>query len=243
MAYPSNMLDKVIFQANFISIDSIKRGIGGDTITKFEAISSGKVLERKNSNISIIGDGLSIQHDVASRWIFRGGDLSIVIQNDSIQVTTSKYENYAAFHPLIIEVFEYFKGAYKPVFTRIALRYINKIGFTEGNTFDFDGIINSALLAPTYYFKGKDLSRSMGSVFLKNRDFNIDTTFNYGFYNSAFPNMISKREFILDYDTSFAIMDQNPDVMTVLMNLRNTVNELFEASIEEGLRKLLNQTV
>jgi uncharacterized protein (TIGR04255 family) len=243
MAYPTNKLDKVIFQANFISIDSIKRGIGADIIIKFETISSGKIVERKNSNISFLGDGTSIQHDVASRWIFKGTILSVVIQNDSIQVATSKYENYESFHPIVREVFDYFKGVYKPTFTRIALRYINKIGFTEGSTFDFNGIINPALLAPSYYFKDKSLSRSMGSIFLKNRDFNIDTTFNYGFFNSAFPNMISKREFILDYDTSFAIMDQNPDVMTVLMNLRNTVNELFEASIEEGLRKILRNQV
>lgn len=240
MAYPTNKLDKVIFQANFTSIDSIKRGIGTEIITKLETITSGKVSERKNSNISIIGDGTSIQHDVASRWVFRGTTLNVVVQNDSIQVLTTKYEKYDSFHPIVKEVFDCFKEAYKPTFTRIALRYINKIGFGEGNTFDFDNIINPSLLAPSYYFKDKALSRSMGSVFLKNKDFNIDTTFNYGFFNSAFPNMISKREYILDYDTSFATTDQNPDIMTVLLNLRNTVNDLFEASIEDGLRKILN---
>ncbi len=78
-------------------------------------------------------------------------------------------------------------------------------------------------------------------MILNDNENNINTKFQYGFANSEFPNQISKREFILDYDCSVIINGRIENVKAILLNLRNKVNSLFENSILEGLRNEMNK--
>ena len=60
--------------------------------------------------------------------------------------------------------------------------------------------------------------------------------FNYGLYNSEFPNKISRKDFVLDYDCYTANIEKK-DSYEYLNKFHEKINEEFEKSIEEGLRK------
>ncbi|MDR3222248.1 MAG: TIGR04255 family protein [Methanobrevibacter sp.] len=80
----------------------------------------------------------------------------------------------------------------------IGLRYINQINLDDGKLNDWDDSINKDLHVITPNFvDSKNILRSMHSLEFKEQDYYIQ--FNFGQFNSVYPNPISKKEFILDY--------------------------------------------
>jgi uncharacterized protein (TIGR04255 family) len=239
MTYKINFLTQVIFQANYDTVESLNTEIDLGLKTFLEEKTGSQVIEEKLRNISLSVTNVSSK--VNSRWIFKGQNYNIVIQGEFFQIINLKYTEYNDFHSFISVIFDYFKNSiYKPRFKRISLRYINNIRFDNGNPFNFDTLINKSLLSPSLEFKGEQLSRSMGTMMMKDAEEAITTIFNYGFFNSLFPNIISKREFILDYD-SYRIIDENENIPDLLLKIRNRVNILFEKSILPDLRTIMNQ--
>lgn len=118
---------------------------------------------------------------------------------------------------------------------------INNISFKEGSTFDFNEYIDDSLTGFSSKFKNDSLKRSMGSVEIRDDETNINTKFNFGYFNRNYPNTIFQREFVLDYD-SFTLYDRTKDkIEDILQKLRRNVNNLFERSIKEGLRVEMNK--
>ena len=242
MAYKNNKLSKVVFQINYSSISEIKDSLLPEIIKTFETTIGVEHTKTINKSVNIIikENSTNPEYGIFTQWNFVKDPLILVINDEWIHLTTTKYVNYNAFHKLIDELLTPFICSYTPNFNRIALRYINNINFSRGNTFDFANYINDSLIAPTILFKDSDLSRSMG-VMVMNHNNGINTKFQYGFFNSEFPNKINKREFILDYDCSIKLNGQVDNIKKTLLDLRNNVNSLFENSILEGFRKELNK--
>lgn len=241
MPYSKPFLTQVIFQANF-QIDALRENIDSSLTELCKDKTGAHLSELKNTNINILqAPAQRIVTTLNSRWVFQGKFLHIIIQNDILQIINLKYINHSEFHNTIDEIFNKIKEIYKPIFTRIALRYVNNVSFTEGSTFDFNHLINNSLLQSTLEYKEFGLTRSIGVINIYNDQENINTTFTYGFVNPEFPNKISKRDFILDYDC-FTVLNVTIDtIKPTILKLRNTVNELFEKSILPELRIKMQQ--
>lgn len=233
MQYSTHCLDKVIFQINF-NLEPLKESLHPSIMELCKQRTGANLNESKNPVISIL-PGQKVSATTTPQWSFRGDKFHIIIQHDFLQIVNMKYTNHEEYHPLIEEIFLTFKELYKPIFTRVALRYINKISFSEGATFDFDNLVNPALLAPTLEYRGFGLTRSVGSMNIID-DKSIQTNFTYGFVNPEFPNKIAKREFILDFDCYVHLGNVIDSVKPIILDLRNKVNNLFEKSILDGLR-------
>ena len=113
--------------------------------------------------------------------------MQIIIQSELLQIIIFKYNGHEEFHALIEKIFNKVKEVYSPIFTRVALRYVNNINFPTGDTYDFGQFINVALLAPTNDFKGFGLTRSIGVMNIADDDNDILSNFTFGFVNSLFP--------------------------------------------------------
>lgn len=239
MQYSKPFLTQVIFQANF-QIDALKDNIEESIVQLCKEKTGAHLSELKNTNISVLPNQ-GVETTLFSRWVFKGENLQIVLQTDFLQVINLKYTTHADYHPIIDEVFNKVRETYKPIFTRIALRYINNIRFSEGATFDFNNLINDTLLKPTLDYKEFGLTRSIGVMNIHDQHEDINTTFTYGFVNPEFPNKIAKRDFILDYDCFIVLNVTIDSIKPFILKLRNTVNALFEKSILPDLRIKMEQ--
>ena len=235
MSYSKNFLSQVIFQANF-QIPSLNNGIHPILAALCKDKTNVEMTRQNNTAINILPTG-GAETKLHPRWTFLGKKLHIVIQNDFLQVITLNYTSYENYHPIIIEVFDKLKEIYKPIITRIALRYVNNIAFPEGSTFDFDNLIKPSLLNATLEYKSFGLTRSIGVMNMVNDQEGINTNFTYGFVNPQFPSKITKRHFILDFDCSINLNVVIDTIKPYLLKLRDQVNTLFEQSILEELRK------
>jgi uncharacterized protein (TIGR04255 family) len=240
MHYNHNFLREVIFQANF-NIESLDSDINQGLVDLCEEITKVKVSRQSNTILRI---GMANQSNAVvktTKWVFRNSKvIQIVIQGDMLQIVSYSYKEHESFHNIIDQVFNRIKEVYKPIFSRIALRYINNINLNEGGTFDFSNYINNSLLNATFDFRDFGLTRSIGNMNLRDDREDILTNFTYGFVNSEFPNFIAKREFILDFDC-YTMMKVTIDaIKPIILRLRDKANQLFEKSIRQEFRDKLN---
>jgi uncharacterized protein (TIGR04255 family) len=243
MSYKKNFLNQVIFQANFNIIEALKISISEElkeVCKEATQVGNINIVERDGINVTIQQNTNSTYTQKIKTWEFPGNNYRIQIQNNILIITALHYTNFQDFNGCIAKVLESLNKTYNPFITRLAIRYVNKISFNEGNAINFDNLINEALVHPTKNFFDKDLTRSIGSMSLKD-DNDINVNFTYGFWNPQFPNKITQRAFLLDYDC-FLMPNCNSGNFGLNINLlRAKANNLFEKSISEGLREIMNK--
>lgn len=119
---------------------------------------------------------------------------------------------------------------------RTGLRYINDINIIEGNPFDWSPFINHSLISCLNFLSEDDrLARSMGIIELNREDHKV--LFQFGMYNPEYPNSIAKKVFVLDYDCYTTDELNASEIIKIIEILQQDEEELFERSIEEGLRE------
>jgi uncharacterized protein (TIGR04255 family) len=77
----------------------------------------------------------------------------------------------------------------------------------------------------------------MGVIELNRSDYFI--RFQYGWYNSEFPNPIAKKEFALDYDCYSKNEIDISEVLSQIDIYHAAIKELFEYSKEDGLQNMI----
>ncbi len=125
---------------------------------------------------------------------------SLVLEPNAIIVELKKYNNYEEFKGLVQRVIQNL-GEQSPSIkvSRTGLRYINQIIIDEGDPFEWTELIKAPLICSLDIVENRsELSRSVGVIELNKSDYNI--RFQYGWFNSEYPNPIAKKEFLLDYD-------------------------------------------
>lgn len=235
--YQNNYLNGVIFQVNY-TVDSLKTTIHSGLVDLCKEVTGSEPVQQPMLNLQFAINSKSqpIQEQINS-WIFDGDKFLIQIQHNSISIRDKKYIRHNEFHEVITSIVNFFNKIYQPTCSRVAMRYTNIIAFPEGNTYDFKDLIHDDLLNATLFFSKEGLARSIGAMNMIDDD-GIRVNFVYGFLNQkGFPNKISKREFVLDYDCSIDDIVQSPQIEPYLVKLRTKVNLLFNKSILEKLRE------
>ena len=82
--------------------------------------------------------------------------------------------------------------------------------------------------------KKDSLARTIGIISYNFNDFVMK--FQYGMYNSEFPNTISKREFVLDYDCSTKESRDMIETLDLFDKMHELVEEKFYNSIDIELK-------
>lgn len=235
MHYKHNYLSKVIFQANF-SIDALKRSIHPSIVDLCKELTGVEKVEQPIITLVLSMDKPGGSSERLPSYVFDGVRFQVRIQHGELVISDKQYTHHEEFHGVIIKILSQLNLVYaKPSFSRVALRYANNIKFEEGDTFDFNEKINPTLLGSTLDFKDFDLSRSIGIMNMHCDD--IYVNFTYGFLNPEFPNKITKREFVLDFDCFKTPNVNIPDIQETLLELRAKVNILFEKSVLPELKQ------
>jgi len=165
----------------------------------------------------------------------------IDLSSNYIALSCFKYTAFDKFNSTLINIYNKFNEIYKPsIIKRIGLRYINEIKL-DGDPFDWTNLINENLFSSLNAFSAKrnKISRAMNQVHFQDEDSRL--VFQFGIFNSEFPNTIVKREFILDYDCISEEEREPADVLPEFTKFNARITDLFEMNIEDGLRKEMGE--
>lgn len=247
--YKKNFLSNVIFRIDYPPILELEK----ESPVSFQKMIQDvfPILEPLNRSGFIVEKKPDMSPKIESLnktiWKFLSKDKTKIVELDTnylaISFVDRSYTEYKDFKECIKEITDNFYKTYSNiVIQKFGLRYINQIKIEEEKIFEWDKYINSNLINNLNFFKEKDsLTRSLGSFTLKINDFNMN--FNYGIFNSAFPGKIVDKEFLLDYDCHTLEQIEQIDQKEIIENLdfcNEKISEIFENSIKEDFREMLN---
>ena len=164
---------------------------------------------------------------------------SLTLERDAIVLDMKKYNNYDDFRKIVQTVIQNVETENPSAkLSRIGLRYINQLILSEGNPFDWNDFVKKPLTNSLEFIENQnELARLMGVIELNKSDYLI--RFQYGWYNSEFPNPIAKKEFALDYDCYSKNEIDVSEVLSQIDTYHKAIKDLFEYSKEDGLQSMI----
>lgn len=168
-------------------------------------------------------------------WIFLNDLGKQVALNGKELILSYNGKLYASFEEFLKDV-ELILTALKqynlPQIKSIGLRYINQIKLEDDK--NWGKYINSNLHFDNEFNKN-ELIQSINKTDLKIQDY--DLTFQFGQFNPEFPNVSSKKDFILDYDCRLINNESFEKIIINLNKMHEIISNRFEQDITEDLRK------
>ncbi len=163
---------------------------------------------------------------------------SISLEPDAIALDIKKYNNYNEFRRLVQKVIQNIETENPSTkVSRVGLRYVNQIILNEGPPFEWTGLIREPLLASVNFIERQnELSRFIGIFELNRSEYLIK--FQYGWFNSEYPNPIAKKEFLLDYDCYSKNETDLSSVLNQVDTFHIAIKELFRYSILDNLERM-----
>ncbi len=168
------------------------------------------------------------------------------IAEDHLFIEYSKYKNSEELLTDVKDVVNDFIELSKiESINRIGLRYTNEIDLKEiKEVIDWSKYFNKNLLG-SIFFGGRTkpkLARAIGRLVIKESI--ADINFTFGIWNSDFPNANVRKEFMLDFDCYSRLPAATAEFnfIELIKTYNQYIENLFEASITDNFRSLLNKT-
>ena len=245
MIYKRNFLKSVIFRIDFDKIELGKLKVFLDKISKTFPLIEEEKGEEGTISFDLKTKELKQVSNALTSWNIYNKTKTIRIKIHS-SFLTIEYFNYKDSSELLSNIgiiADFLKDFGVKTINRLGLRYINEIKIEGKDPLDWSIYINEKLLGLTSFAIGnkKMVARAMGFIVFK-EEFG-DINFNYGLWNSAYPSAIAERVFILDFDgySRFPLDTEGIDLGSLVKEYNGKIEELFEKSIKEDLRKVLNK--
>ncbi len=237
--YPKNFITKVIARVDFQPILKLKSEM---PVTFQETIRMEfpRFDQQESINIALKPNEAPVAVKTPS-WQFKNKEKSATIELNYqfIALLLDKYQKFDSFYPIIELMYYNFNKIYEPgLINRIGLRFVNEIKL-KGDPFDWDGYINTNLFSMINAFPSlnKSLTRSMSQMHINLGDRTL--VFNFGIFNSEYPNIITQKEFILDFDC-FCQEETEPDlVLSKFKIFYEDIKGIFKQSRGEKLLKIM----
>lgn len=164
----------------------------------------------------------------------------VYVDSTGVFIEYFNYDRFQEFFDDIKLVFENFIELYPiEVANRVGLRYINQIGIDEGEPMDWNGLIHENLFKINNEFASEDddILRSMHILEIKEDECYL--RFQFGMFNSEYPQKITRREFILDYDCFMEEQFEITDIFKKSNEFNVVIYKWFDKSIEKGLKDIM----
>ena len=243
ICYKRNFLKEVIARIDFINpIKSLEKEIP-KKITRsikenFPIVEPRKAIAQE---LQISPRSFSHKSQEFIEWNFHGKnkDKTLTISQNSIFVSYKKYESYENLKNEYLEIVNTIAEIYDDIQARRAgLRYINEI-ILDGDPFIWEDYLNNKILCLlSFYDNKKEISRIFNVIEFNYDIFNL--RYQFGMHNPDFPAPIKQKRFILDMDAyNEGILDIS-EVTRLIDDFHSNIQELFEYSITDKLREILN---
>jgi len=177
------------------------------------------------------------------RFVNRETSNTLVLEPNSIILDIRTYVPYSVRRNAIQSVIDSLQERAGSLdVSRTGIRYINTIVLESGDPFDWTGLITDSLLASMSFAQNhEEVARATGSFYFAREI--CDILFQYGLFNSEFPNPIARKEFLLDIDCFTTEPSRLATVSATLDVLRTEANGLFERCIQDDLRNLMRREI
>jgi uncharacterized protein (TIGR04255 family) len=155
----------------------------------------------------------------------------------AVEYAAGAYDHFVELKEQIGFVLQAFRDNFESVqFTRIGLRYVNEITRSEGDALDWAGLINPDLVTSVKagLHNGLRMTRSAHQLIALKDD--ITVILNYGINNPDFPNVVARRQFVLDLDCYISGVVESGDVEQRIKDVNGLAEKIFENSIGDDLR-------
>lgn len=249
ICYKKNYLKEVIARVDFLSpVEGIETQLPRDLRAKamrFFPIPEPKEIIARSIAASF---GSSQPDNVQStrtsyvQWNFHGKDRSktLTIEPRAVYVVYNSYQSFENVAEEFLGFTSEFFAVYENVqVRRLGLRYVNEIQFDEGDLFSWDEYLNEHMLCLLrFYPESETIARAFQILELNFDEFNV--RFRFGMYNPDFPARIKRKIFALDLDAYYEGILEPSDIGDSLEKFHLRIQELFEHSITDTLRGIMN---
>ncbi|MGP8319187.1 MAG: TIGR04255 family protein [Methanosarcinaceae archaeon] len=239
---PDNFLKQVILRLDFLGeidrsqqvLDDIK-GAVSDILPEFETrdiVSVEMTIDQAQKTTQERRYKSFLLHNNAT-------NNSLILEPSAIIFDLKKYNNFNEFKVLVQRVIQNLGEQSSSIkVSKTGLRYINQIIIDEGNPFDWTELIKEPLICSLNFINDRsELSRHVGVMELNKSDY--DVRFQYGWFNSEYPNPIAKKEFLLDYDCYSKNESDISSIIGQINILHEEIKNLFEQSTyTENLQRM-----
>lgn len=248
MNYQKNFLTQVIFRLDFA--DRLNGLVSPERpeFTKAIAQTYPHIVENTQVSLSMSWEAGNAQKGVEQtvigrQWRHRkSADAKAYVVLDptyfAFECEAGGFSTFTDFYADLAILLTALRAAYpNQSFTRAGLRFVNQVSFAEGGALDWEGLINESLVDSVFAAVPEPgaLVRSMHQVTSRQND--ITSVFSYGILNPDFPNIVARRHFLMDIDSSKlgAIPYEELEGLAGALNARCEL--IFESSIEDELRE------
>lgn len=174
---------------------------------------------------------------------YNAGKNKIILSNKFIISEISEYEtfekHYHDFQTILISIYK----KQRITSARTGIRYINIYGVESVK-------LRKNMFSPeiSATFSAKEHISDNGSRLIRAMNLNeyqvgnMLLNFRFGMFNPDYPNPLNKESFALDYDCfTTEPIETMDDVLRTIEEGHNAIQELFEASITDSMRKVLDR--
>lgn len=242
--YKKNFLSEVVVRIDFLNpINKIDKELPKKVKNKI--LKYFEVLEPQPINVKQIdfqNEKFDDTGDAYTEWKFfsLNRDKQLTLINSSIFISYKSFSNFSFLSKEFNDISKTIFIAFPEIqIKRQGLRYINRISFSKGDPFDWSDYINDGLLSTlNFVTETRQLTRIFHII-----EYNLGShilRFQFGIHNSDYPAPIRQKEFILDYDAFSTGIDKE-SMSNNLDLLHTTIQERFEDSILDGLRRVMNE--
>ena len=249
--YKNDYLNEVIFKIDFSTRDTPSRD-DNRAIEQFkEEISEEfpKFYFKPNVKVEVNfmeGKSQSSFEENGLTWFFSNeNDDKIVELNLEHLILAYKKGAYIGFREFLEDVSQLLSALrwYMPLQVKyLGLRYINQIHEEEINDDNIKEYINESLINNIIFelAEGENFTQLFSRLDFSTDDYQM--TFQYGFFNSLFPEYNPNKDFILDLDCKLikvGSINSQADIEVQLKKMNKIIYKKFDYAITDKLRKLM----
>jgi len=243
--YKKNFLDKVIVRVDFTKeISEIDKALPEpivEAVMKYFPIPEPKVTHGQEYQIG--PQQMAVKEVTHQEWHYYGKDREkdLSITRNSMSITYNVYnDSFENLKKTFIDAINILHNTYNDLlFRRLGIRYIDKIEFNETDYTSWDKYIDKKLLS-IFDIEPDKTKLSRAFNILESNYGNMNVRFQYGMYNPDYPAPIKKKIFILDSDVFLEAVQTNQEIESNLARFHDKLGQLFESSITDELRKVMN---
>lgn len=169
----------------------------------------------------------------------QGTARSVTLASDfvAIEYGAGAYQHFDELREQVVFVLGIFRNRLGPQqFTRIGLRYVNEITFPQGDALDWDNLINPDLVTSVKAGLLNELRMARSVHHLVAQKDDISVILNYGISNPDYPSAVARRQFVLDLDCYVNGIVESAEAEQRIRDINAVAEQIFEHSIEDGLR-------
>lgn len=245
--YKRNFLAKVIIKIDFLSLLDESIVFAPNVLNIIQAYFqyNDKDLIKTINNINFKTSSSEILQIIEKRYKNNSGKILCSISKECFFLEFDTYESFTILLDYITKIFsELYKSKNKIQIKRIGLRYINLF---DENKIKIQKNYFVKELHDIMDFKNKKINEMdmlISRGFLNLEYFNEDnrTIYKFGKNNSQYPGEIIGKSLLLDIDSIFkGLCDKEEDLIAIIKKNHDIAQGLFEQTITDEFRELLNK--